>query len=48
MIRDLIFGIGILVVGAIMAMFMLPNVPDFTSWPEQGTGAKRGDVPRGT
>ena len=25
MIRDLIFGIGILVVGAIMAMFMLPR-----------------------
>ena len=84
MIRDLIFGIGILVVGAIMAMFMLPRswvaaiivgfisgggrrncnnrglekgvvpmnfnpyIPDFTSWPEQGTGAKRGDVSRGT
>ena len=48
MIRDLIFGIGILVVGAIMAMFMLPNVPDFTSWPEQGTGAKRRGVSRET
>jgi len=31
-----------------MLMKFNPFIPDYTSWPEQGTGAKRGDVSRGT
>ena len=32
----------------VMPMKFNPYVPDFTSWPEQSTGTKRGNVSRGT